>query len=270
MTENIDAALAEYEEWQGSDDAMRWAPDLDEEPLAGDSYYSQGAPYEYGRAYDIREVAGASWFERAMEMSFADVMANASRLDPGLARAVTSGEALGRMLGGREYEVRYTVPVVMTLDPMWAEIEARLVAMLSDNLLAATRLPPTLWQESADIRADILEAQRRVNDSYGQRAADAFTAVGDAYGWRGAEPRGGWYDEAGNFWEPIPDLVEYVAARAHGRIHPPVGLVEDGRGNVRFAEGTRVRGRRRVAPLNPVGDVSPSRPWLTTRAARTP
>jgi hypothetical protein len=40
MTENIDAVLAD---WQGSLDAMRWAPDLPEEPVPAASFYDQTA-----------------------------------------------------------------------------------------------------------------------------------------------------------------------------------------------------------------------------------
>lgn len=69
-TEDIDAVLAE---WQGSRDAMRWAPDMDEEAVDGDYYRATADPDPYG----------------------VGLAAGAARMDRGLARAVTFGARFG-------------------------------------------------------------------------------------------------------------------------------------------------------------------------------
>lgn len=65
-TDDIDAVL---EEWQGSVDAMRWAPDLPEEAVDGEYYNVTGIDY--------------------------DVTASAARMDWEVARAVTFGARFG-------------------------------------------------------------------------------------------------------------------------------------------------------------------------------
>lgn len=144
-------------------------------------------------------------------------------------------------------EVVEDIPVVPreVLQPYYDEINRYLAGLLND-----ASPTPTLWEPSP---TSILEDQRRINEVHRLERAEALLS-----GLRGAAPQS-WYDVDGHLWEPIPDLVKYVAARACGYIYPPVGLVEDERGRLRFAEGTRLRGVGRVRPLNPVPSCEPAR-----------
>jgi hypothetical protein len=89
MTETIDAVLAD---WQGSLDAMRWAPDLPEEPVPADSFYDQ-----QNEVAEEFNPAAADWYGRLWARG---VVHEPQRRGPGIAIRSVLGENTGHWTNG--------------------------------------------------------------------------------------------------------------------------------------------------------------------------